>query len=198
MKILNLSIALFLTAITSTVLANTNGFISIPASAFSEKNSQAFAEMTSYRGNDTGTSRYFSGTMFAPLNLPHGSVVTSFSCGSKPKGSNITRFTLRRNEPQQANIDMAVIDTLKPNNVLAPVTHYQILNTISIKSGGIDNSKFNYYIVASSISPFPNANVTTLCNSNLSNMERCGNVNFCRVGYTIVERNPSDNAGKFK
>ena len=190
MKILNLIITTYFVAISSMVIADTNGFISIPASAFSEQDSQSSTGDSSYKGNDSGTSRDFKRKLFAPINLPHDGVVTSLTCGSKPKGGFLTSFTLRRNEPQQANVDMATVVTSKGGTLGAGLLTYQIINTKSVISPLINNAQFNYYIVAASISPAPDGPVGLIC------PDRCGNVNFCSVGYTIVERGSGDGAGK--
>ena len=195
MKILNLSIATILVVISSITVADTIGYIAIPASAFSEKDSQSSNENASYKGNQTGTSRYFNGSMFAPIYLPHGSNVTSLACGSNPKGGYLTSFTLRRNEPQQANIDMASLETaiLTEGQVVKGIglAAYQFLHTESIISPRIDNSKFNYYIIAYQKNPLPNARppVALIC------ADRCANVNYCSVGYTIVESDSSNSIG---
>lgn len=172
---------------TSTVFANTNGFVSLPASAFSEVSSSTFGARGSYKGNGSGTSRSFVGGLFAAINLPHGATVTSLSCGSKSAKKWGTKFILRRNEPQQANVDMATIETTRSGA-------YQFLNTASITSPKINNSKYNYYIVAKAIgsSPSNEEDEGLWCEKN------CANVNFCNVGYTIIEKGPGLPTVKFR
>ncbi|TCK17823.1 hypothetical protein DFR30_1073 [Thiogranum longum] len=196
MKVLNYILAACLATSLSIAVANTNGFVAVPASAFSEIDSKSSDEPGSYKGNSTGTSRDFKGTMFAPVNLPHGSIVTSFACGGKTNGGFLVGFKLRRNEPQQENIDMASIESARETeegliNTGMGIAGYQFLNTNSIGSANIDNSKFNYFIAASPINPLPNTTSPIRPNC----IDRCVSVNYCNVGYTIVEPDPSENAG---
>jgi hypothetical protein len=51
-------------------------------------------------------------------------------------------FTLRRNEPQQANVDMAVVGTTFGQS------GFQFVRTTSIVQPLINNQRFNYYVVA--------------------------------------------------
>ena len=159
MKIFKVIVVTYLLLNTSITFAGTKGVVSIPATAFTEQNSQSPNQNGSYKGNASGTSRSFTGTMFAPINLPHGSIVTSFKCGAQPHGGSLVEFTLRRNEPQQANVDMAVItsafSSVPPliGNKPLGLAEYQFINTSAITSSGIDNSKYDYYILASTIFP---------------------------------------------
>ena len=121
-----------------------SAFVSIPASAFTPR--QVKNNLGGYDGNVTGTARMFtenSFSMFAPVSLPHGASVTSLSCGGQDSFSNVRlKFTLRRNEPQQANVDMGTVSTSFEQ------TGFQFLSTTSIVEPVIDNRRFNYYVVA--------------------------------------------------
>jgi hypothetical protein len=195
MKKYHLFAFIFMSFTTLTSFADVKGFISIPAAAFSTQDSRTSGPEGNYRGNNTGTSRSFRGgrspsfrgSLFAPVNLPHGAIVTSLSCGSKTMSGWKTGFVLRRNEPQQENIDMASVKTSGHGR-------YEFINTISISSPKINNSKYNYYISASLWDgPFDVIRgVVIPC------LDYCANVNFCNIGYTIVERDPDEGAGKVK
>ncbi len=148
-------------------------FISIPSSGFTPMWSYSNGRI-SYKGNVTGTARQFAGShiMFAPANLPHGSVVTSFKCGGKHPSVDAGKaieFVLRRNEPQQANVDMATIAT-EPTR-----SGFQLVSTTSIDSGKVDNNRFNYYVVASRIS---------------ATEEDFGDCEKCVVGFCTIGVNP--------
>jgi hypothetical protein len=134
------------------VFTQTTSFVAIPAAAFTTQNSttiekplQGTVETLGYTGNATGTARFFgdNAVMFAPVNLPHGARVLSFDCGGvAPRLSRRIEFMLRRNQPQQANVDLASVFTD------FNVTSFQFKRTTSIQSPVIDNRSFNYYIVA--------------------------------------------------
>ena len=104
--------------------------------------------------------------MFAPVSLPHGTVTTAFNCGGRHSdATGEVRFTLRRNEPQQANVDLAEMATTRSN------TGFEFVSAQSVLNETVDNRKFNYYIVAQ-----VNAvNEVFTCPECL--------VGFCNVGY---------------
>jgi hypothetical protein len=144
-------------------------FLSIPSSGFTPQ--EGVSGGASYLGNRSGTARSFSSNllMFAPVNLPHGASVISLRCGgADPAGFRI-RFTLRRNEPQQANVDMATVMTSFEG------TGFQFVSTTSITAPVVNNSTFNYYMIAALEATFE----TPLCGSLVCS------VGFCRIGYTI-------------
>jgi hypothetical protein len=148
----------------------TTRYLSIPSSAFTPQNSA-----DGYTGNDTGTNRTFPDTrevqrMFAPVHLPHEATVQSLWCGGHDMSENsFLRFTLRLNQPQQANVDMAVIETTLPDvGFKFPATFDITSPQVNNKDGG-----FNYYVVAEAIS----VQVDGACPS-------C-TVGFCRIAYTV-------------
>lgn len=164
MRTLTLIISI-LTLHTSLAFAQTTSFHSIPSSGFTP---QVVSESDGYGGNRTGTARSFDNGlwMFAPVTLPHGATVTAMRCGGKAP-DNIHRivFTLRRNQPQVVNVDMATV-----------MTTYEELGfrhpqTTSITSPVIDNANFNYYIAAMA-QPL--------------DVQRCPKctVGYCRIRYT--------------
>jgi hypothetical protein len=138
-------------------------FLSIPSSSFTPVTAGR-----GYDGNISGTARFFrkSYTMFAPLDMPNGATITSMRCGGRaPRPNWKITFTLRRNEPQQANVDMAAVMTTLEE------IGFQFLNTTLVTSPVIDNAKFNYYIVA------------TKSGVGFAGCNDCS-VGFCRIGYT--------------
>jgi hypothetical protein len=145
------------------------GFVSVPASAFTGRLDSG---VEGYDGNESGTARFFQVKMFAPVNLPHGATVTSFRCGGRAFFKRRIAFTLRRNEPQQANVDMATTKTSLDG------TGFEFVETTEIKSGEIDNAKFNYYIVAEIEDPNVTPPTKAMCPDG-----EC-TVGFCRIGYT--------------
>lgn len=148
-------------------------FLSIPSSSFTPRASAAHIS-PSYDGNESGTSRLFgrSFTMFAPLDVPNGATITSMRCGGRaPNSGHRVIFTLRRNEPQQANVDMAVVMTAFEEN------GFQFVDTNSVTSPVADNARFNYYIIAA-VNKSASANDVGFCPD-------CA-VGFCRLGYTAA------------
>jgi len=139
-------------------------YIAIPSSGFTPQDSIA-----GYEGNTSGTARQFGATgyqMLAPVNLPQGATVTSLRCGGAAADSDFRLiFTLRRNEPQQANVDMAEVMTTFAGN------GFQFVSTTSITSPEVDNQTFNYYIIAEA----DNIDIG-FCGSACS-------IGYCRVGY---------------
>ena len=129
--------------LTSTPLAPTTRFLSIPSSGFTPRSSEGFSASSlgvGYNGNRTGTARMFeeSFLMFAPVNLPHDARVTSMHCGGRaPDHLFRIMFTLRRNEPQRANVDMATVMTTFEGN------GFQFVDTSSITSAVVNNARFN-------------------------------------------------------
>jgi len=165
MKRHSLVISILFLLIASVALAQSpTRFLSIPSSGFTPQTSEE-----GYSGNQTGTARFF-GTgfwMFAPVNLPHGATVTSMRCGGQaPFSDDRIIFTLRRNDPQQANVDMATVMTTFER------TGFEFVATSSITSPVVNNNRFNYYIVAE---------------ADLIDVRHCTNcsVGFCRIGYTV-------------
>lgn len=141
-------------------------YLSIPSSAFTSRETSA----QGWDGNATGTNREFdsSSFLFAPVNLPHEATVTQLRCGGRDDSSTaVLWFTLRRNQPQVANVDMASLETTQA------AVGFQVRTTSAITSPVIDNEAFNYYIVAQSADPevgFPCPNCT---------------VGFCRIRYEV-------------
>lgn len=156
-----------------------SGFLSIPASEFS-------GNQVAY--NDTGTTTFIRVAAFAPVLLPDDSTVTFFSCAGAAAFRKEVIFTLRRNEPQQANIDMAVLHTGLNE------TGFVSLNTNEIVEGDVDNKLFNYFIVAESgkaddVQPNSRAICNPTQNGNDLVSTECS-VAFCRIGYTDTPQTP--------
>jgi hypothetical protein len=147
--------------------SSTTRHLSIPSSAFTPKDSN-----DGWTGNTSGTARYFDESillqsyLFAPVQLPHEATVTGFRCGGQDPATDVKlRFTLRRNQPQIANVDMAVVEST------FATTGFQFMTTSTVVSPQIDNSTFNYYVAASPV--FFTVGPCTGCS-----------VGFCRVSYT--------------
>lgn len=160
--------ALFIVFLTAPeARAQSTSFLSIPASAFTPVETQG--TRGGYGGNETGTSRSFTNRTFgmlAPVYLPHLATVTSMSCGGRDGGANVlVKFILRRNEPQQANVDMAVLATTFEQ------TGFQFLRSSSIAQPLINNERFNYYVVAETR------------HIDVGFCPECA-VGFCRIGFT--------------
>jgi hypothetical protein len=101
--------------------------------------------------------------MFASVALPDDATVTSMRCGGQDLTSTgRIRFRLRRNEPQQANVDMASAESTD----LA--TGFQFLSDFSIVSGLVNNATYNYYVIAEVV-----GGTCTSCS-----------VGFCTFAYT--------------
>ena len=172
--------------------ADTRGFISIPASAFSGENSDTGSDTTDgeetfgYQGNESGTTRHFNVVLYAPVNLPHGASVTLFKCGGSSAKNTRAAFRLRRNEPQQQNVEIANVKTSLEG------AGFEFMSTHSIRNEKIDNEKYNYYIVAEVLKSHVNPSDRARC-GNPSKLPECS-VNSCSIGYTIAE--PSDGSGK--
>jgi hypothetical protein len=137
-------------------------YLSIPSSAFTPKDSG-----DGWTGNTSGTARNFvQSFLFAPVQLPHGATVTGLRCGGQDPTTDVKlRFTLRRNQPQAANVDMAVAEST------FAATGFQFMTTSTVTSPQIDNSIFNYYVAASPV--FFDVGTCPGCS-----------VGFCRVSYT--------------
>ena len=163
-----LLVAAILALTASAALAQPTNYLSIPSSDFTPQNSDA-----GYEGNASGTARHFGATgyqMTAPVNLPQDATVTSLRCGGAAADSDLRLvFTLRRNQPQQANVDMAEVMTTFAGN------GFQFVSTTSITSPEVDNGNFNYYIVAEAVH-FD----VGFCGSACS-------IGFCRVGFIPAE-----------
>jgi hypothetical protein len=146
--------------------AQSTSFISIPASAFSGANG-------SRSMNETGTAMFFSTYAFAPVNLPNRSKIISFACGARSFFQKSIVFSLRRNEPQQKNVDIATLSTSLTN------TNFEFLNTTTITEGVVNNSRFNYYIIADMFKPGEGPGNEAFCKKG-----ECW-VGFCKIGYSI-------------
>ncbi len=152
MKTTTLVIATVLSLIASASFAQPTQFLAVPAAAFTPQNAttvenplRGTVETLGYSGNFSGTARFFgdNGVMFAPVYLPHGATVIAMECaGAAPRLSRRIAFKLRRNHPQQANLDIAAVFTD------FPVTSFQFKTTTRILAPVIDNRLFNYYLVA--------------------------------------------------
>jgi hypothetical protein len=146
----------------------TTRYRSIPASAFTP-----IAAAAGWTGSSSGTNRNFgagtaaSAALLAPVELPHGAIVTLFRCGGQDASTSFKiSFTLRRNLPQQANVDMAFIEST------FSATGFQTLGTGSIGSPVIDNGSYNYYVIAQAV-PVEVGSCTSC------------SVNYCRISYTL-------------
>ena len=161
------------------LLAQSLSYLAIPSSGFSPRNSTTVksplrgrVETLGYRGNVSGTARFFgdNDVMFAPVNLPHGSTVVKLTCGGHaPKPNRRVSFVLRRNHPQQANVDMAA---LYPK---VKLTGFQTMSDSSIRSPVIDNRRFNYYIAA-----------TIDATNDIQQCASCS-VNRCTIAYGLPQ-----------
>jgi hypothetical protein len=173
---LTITAILIVTVTGSKALSQSAGFLSLPASAFTPR--QVKGNAGGYDGNETGTARSFTNSTFsmlAPVHLPHGATVTSLSCGGRDPAANLLlKFTLRRNEPQQANVDMAVVSTTFEQ------IGFQFLNTTSIVQPLVNNQRFTYYIVAETR------------HIDVGFCPTCA-VGFCKVGFTTPNGAGSDN-----
>ena len=159
----------------SIVLAQEVSYLAIPASSFTPRNSttvkdplRGTVETLGYTGNISGTARFFgdNDSMFAPVNLRHGSTVISLTCGGMAPTPRVKiHYILRRNEPQQANVDMAGVAAK------TGLTNFQTSSTNSIKEPVIDNKRFNYYIVA-----------TLLATNDIQECRTCS-INRCTIAY---------------
>lgn len=150
-------------------MAQSTVFTAVPAVAFVDAK---FAQPTKF--NQTGTAHRFNAQMFAPVNLPHGHKVTSFKCGGSSFFNRSVVFTLRRNQPQQHNVDMAVVNTTLDG------TGFEFISTNTIVDPIIDNSTFNYYIVADISDGRDIPNVDDFCPGPAN--PRC-TVGFCSIGH---------------
>lgn len=142
--------------------------ISIPASAF-------YSGPDGHgRPNKSGTAMDFHTVLFAPVSLPQNATITSFNCGGRATFRKSVIFTLRRNEPQQQNIDIASMRTSLDG------TNFEFVGTRSINSGVINNANFNYYIVAEVDDPTKNPPTRSICGSQSN--PKCS-VGFCNIGF---------------
>ncbi len=144
-----------------------NRYVTIPSSGFTPQTSEGTGD-AGYLGNATGTARQFYGSvrMFAPANLPHGATINSLYCGGVAPTS-ITRvvFTLRRNEPQTANVDMVTVATDFAD------LGFNWANSTSVVEPIVNNRQFNYYLVAE------------VDDQNGNDCPTC-TIGFCRIRYT--------------
>lgn len=148
--------------------AQSVGYTSIPSSAFHGERSVQ---------NVTGTARTIFSLLYAPVYLPQGATVTTLSCGGTAFFQKQIVFTLRRNNPQQANVDMATTRTTLDG------TGFEFVSTDAITSGLIDNSQFNYFLVADVDKPEGNQPGSRAACPN----EECS-VGFCRIRHTLGHR----------
>jgi hypothetical protein len=141
MRNLLLTMTLLLLLLTNPATAQSTRHIMIPSSSFTPQQSD-----DGYSGNQSGTNRHLGATgflMFAPVNLPHGATVTEFRCGAGANTPDFRmRFTLRGNQAQVLNVDLAEVATSFGG------TGFEVRVTTSINEPVIDNLTFNYYIVA--------------------------------------------------
>ncbi len=138
-------------------------YLTIPSSGFTAQTSEG-----GYAGNVTGTTRFFAGSslMFAPVNLPHGAMAASLYCGGMAPVTDLRLvFTLRRNDPQLANVDMITAATTYAGN------GFQWTFSDFVDEPEVDNEHFNYTIVAE-VENQIGANACPTCT-----------INFCRIGY---------------
>lgn len=114
--------------------------ITLASSAFTPQNSSQ-----GYTGNSSGTNRFFreSEIMFASVALPDDATVTFMRCGGQDVSSTRKiRFTLRRNQAQVANVDMASAESTDA------AVGFQHLSDNTITSDLVNNSAYNYYVIA--------------------------------------------------
>ena len=168
-KILSSLIAASFLLVAGVAQAQSTSFISVPAAAFTDLRFHG----PGYSGNLSGTTRTFKTEMMAPVNLPHGATIVSLRCGGSSFFRNSVIFTLRRNEPQQENVDVATVRTSLEGGVGRV---FEIVNTTSITSGVVNNSRFNYYIMADVTDPGETDVTAAICPNGCS-------VNFCSIGY---------------
>jgi hypothetical protein len=167
----------------SLTLAQSIDYIAVPASGFTPRNSTTIkdplkgtVETLGYSGNASGTARFFgdNNEMFAPVFLAHNSKIVSFSCaGNSANKRTRIRYYLRRNQPQQANVDMASVFSAHAE------TGFQRESTTLIQSPMVDNKTYNYYIVAS-----------IDATNNIRECKQCS-VNTCSIGYVTPTSNVS-------
>ena len=144
-----------------------NRYLAIPASGFTPQTSEGTGD-AGYLGNATGTARQFNGSvrMFAPANLPNGATIKSLYCGGlAPTSMTRLVFTLRRNQPQVANVDMITAATDFANLI------FDSASSASVTEPIVDNSAYNYYLVAEVDDQ--NGNPCPTCT-----------IGFCRIRYT--------------
>ena len=174
-------------ALMGTAAAGSKGFVSIPAAAFTAKDSDTYysngnaggsasKNTHGYIGNKSGTTRSFNSFLYAPVNLPHGATVTSFSCGGSLAKNTRTVFMLRRNEPQQENVNMVQVNTSLEGS------GFEFIKSLGIRSAKVDNQKYNYYIVARILKLGYRPSTTPYCTTGTKTPE-CS-VGFCSIGYT--------------
>jgi len=113
-------------------------FVSIPAPSFQPGRHAAPQNFL----NESGTAFHFHNTAFAPVFLPDGTLVTELKAGAHVESPTIgAKIVLQRNEPQQANVEMAAVETSSTGN------QFQFVSTTSIRERTINNERYSYYIV---------------------------------------------------
>lgn len=167
------TLLLALAALPTTAAAQDSGWLSVPAPAFNGVG--AFP-------NATGTAQFFRTTAFAPVMLPDNAMVTAMACGGRASFRKQVVFTLRRNDPQQQNVDMAVFETSLDG------TGFEFVSANQITNGAVDNRRFNYFIVADVSKPGGNLpGDREVCNGT-TGPDGAGTeclVGFCRIGYSL-------------
>ncbi len=158
-------------------MSHSTSFVSVPASAFSGENENGGL---SSQSNLSGTARHFNVKMFAPVSLPDGVTVISLQCGGRAFFKRQIAFTLRRNEPQQQNVDIAILKTSLDG------TGFEFVETSNIQSAEVDNSKFNYFLVAEIEDPNVVPPTRAFCPNNAAGVPECS-VGFCRIGYQSTD-----------
>lgn len=139
-------------------------YLTIPSSGFTAQNSEG-----GYESNATGTTRFFaqSSLMLAPVNLPHGAMVTSLYCGGLAPVTDLRLvFTLRRNAPQVANVDLITVATSYAG------IGFERAGSVFVDEPEVDDRRFNYYIIAE-VDNQVGANLCPTCA-----------LYYCRIGYT--------------
>jgi len=168
------ALLLVLFALPTTAFAQDSGWLSVPAAAFNGE--RTFP-------NATGTAQFFRTTAVAPVILPDNATVTFMACGGRATFRKQIIFTLRRNEPQQENVDMAVLETSLNG------TGFEFVSDNQIIDGAVDNSRFNYFIVADVNRPGGNSpgnrEICKVTSGPTGVGTECS-VGFCRLGYTLA------------
>ena len=165
MKIIMIIVCFFGFFIPISAIGQSTENLSIPAIAF-------HGERVIY--NNSGTAAFFRTKAFAPVFLPDGARAFSFTCGARTVfGKGIT-IKLRRNHPQQANVDMGVAEIPKGGD-----GNFKFVTVNRLTDGVIDNSRFNYYLIAETIPK--SATTGVVCNPAAGGTECL--VAACRIGF---------------
>jgi hypothetical protein len=146
------------------LLAQSIEHVAVPAVAFVGKD-------VSY--NETGTAAFFRQRAFAPLSLPDNAKLVGFDCGLRTFPIHGIKVSLRRNEPQQANVELDNLGIPKGGD-----GRFQFKSATQVSHPDVNNGKFNYYLVAEVLPK--SANVSDICNG-----EECL-VGACQVAYRVA------------